>query len=154
MKCNMLKLNNELQSSLCSNHNTNTFAEQSLQVGGTCENVTQNSKFKSMQLVWMHSDEHITPVLHYLYWFPVEVRVDYKVLLRRLIIMCRLTLVNEWPFEWMTAVKLVKLDNQVWAKKNLKIKRMLVGYGARSFSYAAAVLLNDLCDRIWLCCWI
>ena len=25
--------------------------------------------------------EHITPVLRYLHWFPVKVRVDYKVLL-------------------------------------------------------------------------
>ena len=88
--------------------------------------------------------EHITPVLYYLHWLPVELRVDYKMLLYTY-----KAFYDHAPPYICDMITKYKPRRQLRSSDKCMLvvpKIRTKGYGARSFLYASATLLNELCD--------
>lgn len=98
--------------------------------------------YAARMIVRLGKDEHVTPVLHDLHWLPIKMRVHFKVLLYTY-----KGLNDHAPSYICDMIEIYKPGKPLRSGSQCMLvvpKIRTKGYGGRKFSYAAAILWNDL----------
>ena len=89
------------------------------------------------------NSDHMSPVLHTLHWFPVEQRIEYKLLL-----LAFKSVNNDGPSYLSDHLKFYIPSQQLRSSSDIRLLRIpsfrLNSFGQRKFSYQASVLWNSL----------